>query len=238
MSGGEGADVVMSELARYASPERAKASGWFFKTGKGQYGEGDQFIGVTVPDQRKVARTHKHIPLQAIHILLSSPIHEHRLTGLLILCEQYQHLKDQEAVYHFYMRHKRMVNSWDLVDVSAPRIVGTHLLTRSRVILYTLARSQILWDRRIAIISTFAFIAHNDYKDTLAIAEVLLGDKEDLIHKAVGWMLREVGKRDVAIEKSFLDKYACIMPRTMLRYSIEHFSDEERKYYLYLTKIT
>lgn len=238
MSGREGAEVVKKELARYTSPERAKASLWFFKTSKGQYGEGDQFIGVTVPDQRKVARLCKDISLQAIDILLNSPIHEHRLTCLLILCEQFKKTKNQQVIYDFYMQHRGRVNSWDLVDVSAPRIVGTYLLTRSRSKLYTLARSHSLWDRRIAIISTFAFIAHNDYKDTLAIAEILLGDKEDLIHKAVGWMLREVGKRDVTVEKSFLDKYACIMPRTMLRYSIEHFSDEERKYYLHLTKIT
>lgn len=238
MSGGEGADVVMKELSRYASSERAKASSWFFKTGKGQYGEGDQFMGVTVPDQRKVARQYRDIPLQAIHILLSSPIHEHRLTSLLILCEQFKQVKDQQAIYDFYIQHTGMVNNWDLVDVSAPRIVGTYLLTHSRSKLYTLARSQTLWERRIAIISTLAFIAQNDYEDTLALAEILLGDKEDLIHKAVGWTLREIGKRDVVIEKSFLDKYACIMPRTMLRYSIEHFSDKERKYYLHLTKIT
>lgn len=223
---------IQEDLQKLASPSRAKSSAWFFKTGKGQYGEGDRFIGVTVPQQRVVAKKYKDLPLSEIEKLLRSPIHEHRLTGLLILVSAFN--KSKKQVYDFYLKHTEKINNWDLVDSSASYIVGEWLLDKpkERKILHTLAKSKNLWERRIAIVSSGAFINHGEFAETFAIAELLLKDSHDLIHKAVGWMLREVGKRDQDAEEVFLRKYYNIMPRTMLRYAIERFSESKRHEYL------
>jgi len=227
---------VQSDLASYASPTKAKASQWFFKTGKGQYGEGDQFIGVTVPEQRLVAKKHAGLTLAEIATLLDSPIHEHRLTALFILVSAYAKGTEEKKkeVYNFYLAHAKRMNNWDLVDSSAGYIVGEWLSTRQndRKILYQLAKSKDLWERRIAIIATQAFIKRSDFADTLAIAEMLLPDTHDLIHKAVGWMLREVGKKDIEAEERFLKVHHKTMPRTMLRYAIEKFPLAKREYYM------
>lgn len=220
--------TVQTDLQKLSSPAKAKSSAWFFKTGKGQYGEGDVFIGVTVPEQRIVAKKYKDISLLEIEKLLKSSIHEHRLTGLLILAQK----KLSKEIYDFYLAHTDCVNNWDLVDSSASYIVGEWLVDKNRNILYELARSKNLWERRIAIISTGVFIKNNDFTDTFAIAELLLHDTHDLIHKAVGWMLREAGKRDQDAEEEFLRKHYKTMPRTMLRYAIEKFSEDKRHEYL------
>ncbi len=224
-------------LRSYASPERKKSNEWFFKTGKGQYGYGDIFIGVTVPDSRKVVRQFKDLQLTDIKKLLLSKIHEERLTALLLLVYKFK-IGDEyskKQIYDFYLKNINRVNNWDLVDLSAGRIVGEYLLTRpkkDRKILYTLARSKNLWEKRIAIISTSTFLYHKDFTDTFKISNILLNDKHDLIHKAVGWMLREVGKRDQRAEEQFLKSRYKKMPRTMLRYSIERFLENKRKRYL------
>ena len=230
---------LKSDLRKLATPKKAKASEWFFKTGPGQYGEGDQFIGVTVPKQRSVAKKYKDLPLSQAKQLLKSPIHEERLVALIILVERFKSTgqwsddKNQKEIYDCYLANTDRVNNWDLVDSSAGYIVGTYLLDKPRDILYKLAKSENIWERRIAMIATSAFIDKGDPEDTLKIAETLLTDKHDLIHKAVGWMLREVGKR--CGEKSlidFLDKHASTIPRTTLRYAIERFPEEKRQRYL------
>jgi len=208
----------------------------FFKTGKGQYGEGDIFLGVTVPEQRKIAKKYQNLPLKDIQILLNTKIHEYRLTAILILCEQYKNSKKQ--IYNFYLKNTKNINNWDLVDLSAHKIVGDYLFDKNNAkginkdILYKLAKSKNLWERRIAIISTWYFIRQNSFKDTLKISKILINDKHDLIHKAVGWMLREVGKRDQLAEEKFLKKHYTNMPRTMLRYAIERFEETKRQKYL------
>jgi 3-methyladenine DNA glycosylase AlkD len=228
------AKEVAQTLGKYANTEKAAFFPSFFKTGKGQYGEGDIFIGVTVPDQRKVAKQFFELPLGEIQILLKSKIHEHRLTALIILVYQYQKgdEKIREKIFTFYLTNTSRVNNWDLVDCSCRDIVGEHLQKRSRKLLYTFAKSKNLWERRIAIVSTWAFIRKNDLKDTFAIATLLLSDTHDLIHKAVGWMLREAGKRDEKMLRAYLDEYGKHMPRTALRYAIERFSPNVRKAYL------
>lgn len=226
---------LKAALRKTATSEKAKASAWFFKTGPGQYGEGDQFIGATVPEQRKVARAFKDLPLDQVEKLLKSPIHEERLVALFILVGQFQKAdeKTKKEIYEFYLSNTDRVNNWDLVDSSAGYILGTYLLDKPRDILYKLAQSKSLWERRIAAISTLAFIMKGEAADTLKIAEILLDDKEDLMHKAVGWMLREVGKRVSKAELvSFLKKYYSRLPRTTLRYAIEHFPPERRKNFL------
>ncbi|MBI4022699.1 DNA alkylation repair protein [Candidatus Berkelbacteria bacterium] len=259
------AQVVQRALQALASPERAISSAWFFKTGPGQYGEGDEFLGVAVPEQRKIARQFRELPLSQIARLLASKIHEHRLTALLILVDQFERaMRDQllgrtlrvepRSIVEFYFEHLDRVNNWDLVDSSAPQILGTWLLVarpgdtpgvkgrytpgvkEGRKILYKLARSKSLWDRRIATISTAAFIKQHDFSDTLKIAEMLVHDPHDLIQKAVGWMLREVGNRDQQVEEEFLDRYAAAMPRTMLRYAIEKFPHDSRTHYMSLSR--
>lgn len=226
---------VSKALKALSTPERAKNSSWFFKTGPGQYGEGDVFIGVTVPDQRKVAKRFKDLPLVEAEKLLLSPIHEDRLTALFILDGQYKRGSEQvrQEIYDFYLAHTARINNWDLVDSSAAQIVGTQLLDRDRQVLVKLANSNDLWEKRIAIVATAAFIGAGESEWTFKIADILTRDTHDLIHKAVGWMLREVGKRcgrDVLVE--YLSTRYKTMPRTMLRYSIEHFSPEERQRYL------
>jgi len=220
-------EEIKKELNKKANKEKAKILARFFKTGKGEYGEGDVFIGIKVPDQREVAKKFKEASFKDLKELIKSDIHEYRLTALLILIFRYK--ANKEKAFNFYIKNTKKINSWDLVDLSAPNIIGDYLIDQDRSILYDFAKSENLWEKRIAIISTFTFIKNNDFKDTFKISEILLNDKHDLIHKAVGWMLREIGKRDIGEEKIFLKKYYKKMPRTMLRYAIEKFPEQERK---------
>ena len=222
---------IEKEIQSKKDPIQAKILSRFFKTGKGQYGEGDIFLGVTVPTLRIIVKKYyKEISLREVQKLLNSKIHEYRLTALLILVEKYK--EDKELIYNTYIKNFRNINNWNLVDLTAPKIMGDFLKDKNRDILYSLATSNNLWEKRISIVATFAFIKDNDFKDTLKISEILLKDEHDLIHKAVGWMLREVGKRNKDLEKEFLDKYYRIMPRTMLRYSIEKFDPKEKEFYM------
>ncbi|MEK7631082.1 MAG: DNA alkylation repair protein [Patescibacteria group bacterium] len=216
------------------TPAKAKSSAWFFKTGEGHYGHGDIFYGVTVPEQRRVAKEFKDLPPAEIVKLLANPVHECRLMALLILVGQYQRAdeKTKMRIAKFYVSRAKQINNWDLVDASASYILGTELADKKRTMLYKLARSKNLWERRIAIVSTHAFIRRDDFADTFKIAQILISDGHDLIHKATGWMLREVGKRDQRQLEQFLQKHAFVMPRTMLRYAIEKFSEKKRKVYL------
>ncbi len=219
------------ELASAANPKRAESSAWFFKTGKGEYGEGDRFLGISVPLERKIALRYSHLSFPDIAGLLASRIHEHRFAALEILVAQYERALDarREQIVQFYLEHTDCINNWDLVDTSAPYIVGAHLSTRSRNLLDRLAASDNLWEKRIAIVSTLALIKNGQVEDTFRIAETLLGDKHDLIQKAVGWALREAGKVSRPKLLKFLRKHYSSMPRTTLRYAIERFSPEERK---------
>ena len=207
---------------------------WFFKTGKGEYGEGDKFVGIKVPVQRKIAKQFCELSLEDLQTLLNSKIHEERLISLLILVAKYDKANEKvkEKIYRFYKKNSRKVNNWDLVDLSAPKIIGTHLLNSDKKILYKYALSNNLWKKRISIISTYSFIKNHDFKTTLEISDILLNDDHDLIHKAVGWMLREVGKQDINTLERFLKTRYNKMPRTMLRYSIEKFAEKKRKKYL------
>ncbi|MGH9814694.1 MAG: DNA alkylation repair protein [Candidatus Acidiferrales bacterium] len=221
-------------LRRLAKPGKAKGLQGFFKTGPGEYAEGDQFIGVMVRESRAIARRYRELPLREVTQLLRSPWHEERLVALFILVDQFQRgsATKQQAIYELYLRSTPCVNNWDLVDSSAAYIVGPWLARHSRTVLLRLARSRSLWERRIAIVATHYFIRRHDYRDTLRITKMLLGDGHHLIHKACGWMLREVGQRDVAVLERFLQRYASRMPRTMLRYAIEKFSAPRRRLYL------
>ncbi len=221
-------------LQAQANPERARVSAWFFKTGPGQYGEGDVFIGLRVPRQRKIARQFKDLALNEIKKLLDDKIHEYRLTALLILVGQFAKASEaqRKVIYDFYLKNACQVNNWDLVDSSAPYIVGVYLLDKPRAILNKLAKSNNLWERRIAILATFTFIKAGEFKDTIKIAELLLNDSHDLIHKAVGWMLREMGKKDQDVLLRFLDKHYKKMPRVMLRYAVEKLLLKKRQFYL------
>lgn len=229
---------IREDIQRLGNPEKAKILSGFFKTGKGQYGEGDIFLGIPVPEQRKIAIKYSDLPLKDLHKLLSNRIHEHRLIALLILIGRYRRedKTGKRNIFNLYLKNTQYINNWDLVDLSAPNIIGDYLLTRDRSILYRLAQSENLWERRIAVISTFAFIKANQFDDTFLVAELLLHDRHDLIHKAAGWMLREIGKRDQQKEEIFLRKYAAVMPRTMLRYAVERFDSKKRLSYLDLKK--
>ena len=220
--------ALKKELAASADPQRARNLAWFFKTGEGQYGHGDRFVGLTVPTIRRIAHRYAELSLTDVEKLLSSPIHEHRFAALEILVAQYERGNEQ-AVFNFYLKHTKFVNNWDLVDTSAPYIVGRHLLRRPRKILYRLARSRNLWERRIAIVSTMMFIRAGELEDTFAIAKLLLADGHDLIHKAVGWMLREAGKKSKPDLMRFLNANYAALPRTTLRYAIERFPAAERR---------
>ena len=227
-------DEIREKLRAVATPERAVGAQRFFKTGPGEYGEGDKFLGVTVPDLRRLTRQFADLSLRDVRKLLTSEWHEERVLALLILVRQYER-GDQparDAIYDTYLRSTRHINNWDLVDCSAAQIVGAHLAAKSRAPLRQLAKSSSLWERRIAIIATFHFIRRGEFDETLRIAEMLLQDPHDLIHKAVGWMLREVGSRDRAVEERFLDAHAATMPRTALRYALEKFPPELRTRYL------
>lgn len=231
-------DDVRHALQDLADPEKAAFFPRFFKTAPGQYGEGDVFLGITVPQVRSVAKRFASLPFPEIAKLLSDPVHELRLAGLEILVMRYEKGKEdvRKECVEFYCSHLEGVNNWDLVDGSAPYILGDWLLTRDRSMLYAFARSGDLWKERIAIVATYAFIREGQYDDTLRIAELLLHHPHDLIHKAVGWMLREAGKKDRAALTAFLDVHAATMPRTMLRYSIEKFEEPLRKRYLAMKK--
>jgi len=227
-------DQIKKDLSQLSDPERAKNLSWFFKTGKGQYGEGDVFLGITVPEQRKVAKKYIDLSLNDLQELLNSEIHEHRFTALVILISKYRKAEEssKKEIFDFYLRNTKNINNWDLVDLSAPRIIGDYLLNKDRTTLFKLARSNILWERRISILSTFTFIDNCDFEDALSISELLLHDEHDLIHKAVGWALREIGKRDQNVEEKFLTKHYPNVPRTMLRYAVEKFDEKKRKKYL------
>ena len=225
---------IKREIAKLADPQQAKLLRGFFKTGPGQYGEGDVFRGIKVPVLRKLAKQYPGLPLADAETLLHAGQHEDRLLGLLFLIAAFEkgsaELKRQ--IYQVYLANTRFINNWDLVDVSAPHIVGAYLFDKNRKPLRSLARSSLLWERRIAIVATFYFIRRNQFDDTLEIAGMLLDDKHDLMHKATGWMLREVGKRDCAAAEGFLQKHCMHMPRTMLRYAIERFAPDKRAAYL------
>ncbi len=225
---------VRHALEQQKNPAKAKILAGFFKTGKGEYGFGDVFLGITVPEQRKIAQRFKDLSLQHVRKLLHSNVHEHRLTGFLILIEQFErgNSEEQKQIYRFVLKNRGTINNWDLVDTAAPSIIGAYLLGKDTKLLFTLAQSQNLWERRIAIIATYTFIKKNQFDLTLKIAAILLHDQHDLIHKAVGWMLREIGKRDLTTEEAFLNKHYHHMPRTMLRYAIERFDTKKKKFYM------
>lgn len=221
-------------LRKHSNPEQAKIYLRFFKTGKGEYGEGNKFVGVKVPVSRKIAKQFKDLSLAEIQALLNSKIHEERLIALFILIEQFRKADEalKKFIYNFYLKNLERVNNWDLVDLSAEKIIGAFLLNGDHKILFKLAKSENLWERRIAIMSTFHFIKSFDYNTTLDISDILLKNEHDLIHKAVGWMLREIGNRDLRVEEDYLNKHYKNMPRTMLRYAIEKFPENKRQAYL------
>ena len=229
---------VRRDLRKLARPDRAKSNAWFFKTGPGEYGAGDRFLGLTVPQLRTIAREYRDMPLKYVVTLLRSPWHEERLLALLIMVGQYARAgkATRQAIHQLYLGNTRSINNWDLVDSSAAQIVGAHLEPRDRRVLRRLARSESLWERRIAMIATYHYIRQRDFKDALTIAGLLRRDEHDLIHKAVGWMLREIGKRDRGAEERFLRKHARTMPRTMLRYAIEKFPQPLRRRYLSMSR--
>lgn len=223
---------LLKELKSLADPERATHSQRYFKTGKGEYGEGDVFLGLNMGQQRQISKKYKEIDLADVQKLLNSDIHEQRMIGVLILVDKFSKSENGKEIFDFYVANAKRVNNWDLVDLSAPNIVGSYLLNKSKDILYKLAKSKNLWERRISIISTFAFIGRNELEDSLKLAEILLKDKHDLIHKAVGWVLREIGKRDEKVLEDFLKTHYEKIPRTTLRYAIERFEEGRRKNYL------
>lgn len=226
--------LLIKELQDLSDKKQAKLLQRFFKTGKGEYSEGDIFLGIKVPVQREIAEKYSNLSLPKIQELLKSKIHEHRLTGLIILVNKYKKANEEEKanIFNFYLKNTKNINNWDLVDMTAPRIVGHFLSDKKKNILYELANSENLWEKRIAIVSTAYLISKSEFEDALAISEILLDDSHDLIHKSVGWMLREVGKKDESILEGFLKQHYKVMPRTMLRYAIEKFDEEKRKKYL------
>jgi 3-methyladenine DNA glycosylase AlkD len=230
---------VKKELLSQKSPKMAKLLMGFFKTGKGEYGEGDVFYGIKVPKTRIVAKKYaKSMTLLEIEELLHSKIHEERLCALLILIQKYENKEitqnEKKEIFDLYLSNTKYINNWDLVDLSAPRISGKYIFENpnEKKVLKKLAKSNLLWDKRIAILSTFYFISKNEFSESLKLAETLLLEEHDLMHKAIGWMLREIGKRDLKTEEDFLKKYYKKMPRTMLRYAIEKFPEEKRQKYL------
>ncbi|KAA6301534.1 MAG: hypothetical protein EZS26_002278 [Candidatus Ordinivivax streblomastigis] len=231
------AEFILQELLSVANPEKAKFLQGFFKTGKGQYAEGDVMLGILVPLTRNVVKISPKMPFNEIQILIDSEYHEVRLAGFLFLVKQYKKAKEateRKELFDFYLKNARKANNWDLVDVTCRDVIGLYLLEHeeSRGVLYRLAESDNLWEQRIAIVSTWTFIKYKQFDDTLALSEKLLQHKHDLMHKAVGWMLREVGKKDREVLVNFLEKHHKNMPRTALRYAIEHFSPEDRAYFM------
>lgn len=227
---------VQNDLQKAGNKEKAKFLAHYFKTGKGEYGEGDIFIGLTVPQVRAIAKKYRDLPFADIEKLLHSNIHEYRLTALFILCDQFKRVNGatKKTFFDFYLSNTKWINNWDLIDLSARDIVGGYLINKKkeRKILYRLARSKSIWERRIAVISTFAFLRKNDFFDSMALAEILQHDTHDLMHKAVGWMLREIGKRDENVLVDYLSTRYKTMPRTMVRYAIEKFDKKRRLSYL------
>lgn len=224
---------IIDNIKMLGDKEKAKIFQRFFKTGRGEYGEGDIFWGINVPNIRRIAKAYTEISFPEIEFLIQHSIHEVRLCGLLILIQKAK--KDPEVAFRIYLKNTKHINNWDLVDLSAEHIVGAFLFNKDKTILKKLVKSKLIWERRIAILSTYYFIKKGEAEVTLALAEILLNDKQDLLHKAVGWMLREVGKRcSLKKEEEFLQKFATKMPRVMLRYAIEKFSQEKRKHYLEL----
>ncbi|MEI6241904.1 MAG: DNA alkylation repair protein [Chlamydiota bacterium] len=225
--------LLRQAIQTLGNPTKAKKLQCFFKTGKGEYAEGDVFLGIIVPQQRKLSKEFVDLSYVDLQSLLDSKIHEERLIALLILVRKYElYQESQDGVFQFYLANTKRINNWDLVDLSAPKIPGPYLLEKNKDILYSLARSSNIWERRIAIVSTWWFIKKGLLIDTLKISEILLRDTHDLIHKAVGWMLREVGKKDEKLLDAFLNKHYQAMPRTMLRYAIERMEEMKRKEYL------
>lgn len=227
-------DRIKAEIRKHSNPEKAKILSRFFKTGKGEYGEGDIFLGISVPQSRCIAKKFSGLPFRDVKALLKSKIHEERLVALLILVHDYQSgsEKQKNDIFDFYLKNTKYINNWDLVDLSSEKIVGAFVFDKQKDILYRLAKSENIWERRISIVATFHFIKNNQFSDTLKIAELLLGDKHDLIQKAVGWMLREVGKRSLKTEEQFLERHYRSMPRTALRYAIERFPDGKKRSYM------
>ncbi|HXQ78512.1 MAG TPA: DNA alkylation repair protein [Gemmatimonadaceae bacterium] len=226
--------AIKAEIQTLAEPKRATVSLTFFKTGPGQYGEGDKFLGLTVPQMRTLAKKYRKLDHDSALALLASPWHEERLVALLLFVDGYKRGDEQtrRQIHHAYLSNTRWINNWDLVDLSAEHVVGSHVEPKRIALLEKLARSKDLWERRIAIVATFYFIKRNEFRPTLRIATMLMADSHDLIHKAVGWMLREVGKRDRKALDAFLKKHYSKMPRTMLRYAIERHPESLRKKYL------
>ena len=228
---------LLTKTNELYSPSRAEHSKYFFKTGPGQYGEGDIFWGLTVPEMRKLAKEYQHLSIEETEVLLADKVHELRLIGLTILVEKYQKARtetERENIYRFYIDHRAAANNWDLVDLSVYKIMGDYLVRypQERFILYQFIKSENIWERRLAMVSTIAFIRNGESEDVLRLAESLLDEKEDLMHKAAGWMLRELGKKNEAVLCDFLDNHINKMPRTMLRYAIERFPEEKRLEYL------
>lgn len=225
---------IRKAISKQKNPTQAVNLQRFFKTGKGEYGEGDIFYGIKVPEQRIIAKQFKDLALDDLKNLILSKVHEERLIAAFILVDQFKSgdEKKKKIIFNFYLKNRKGINNWDLVDLSAPKIVGAYLIDKEKDLLYKFARSKDLWEKRMSIISTQAFIREHYFDDTLNISEILLSDKHDLIHKAVGWMLREVGNRDMETEEEFLRKHYKKMPRTMLRYAIEKFTEQKRNAYL------
>ena len=226
---------LKKELKEKSNSKQAKILQRFFKTGKGEYGEGDIFLGIKVPIQRSIAKKYTNLPLNQLQNLLNSKVHEYRLIALVILMDKYKK-ENKEKIYNFYIKNLKNINNWDLVDISCPNIIGAYLYTQpgkvTKKTLQKLAISDNLWERRVAIVSTFYFIRQNRFGESIGIAQMLKNDKHDLIHKAIGWMLREIGKRNQEVEERFLRKYYKTMPRTMLRSAIEKFSKERKEFYM------
>ena len=225
---------IRKAISKQKNPTQALVLQRFFKTGKGEYGEGDIFYGIKVPEQRTIAKQFKDLTFDDLKELIKSRVHEERLIAAFILVDQYKRgdEKKKKIIFDFYLKNRKGINNWDLVDLSAPKIVGMYLLDKQKHLLYKFAHSKDLWEKRISIISTQTFIREHFYEDTLNISKILLHDKHDLIHKAVGWMLREIGNRDLETEEEFLKKHYKTMPRTMLRYAIEKFPEQKRIAYL------
>lgn len=223
---------LIQDFISLTNKQKAEILQRFFKTGKGEYGEGDKFLGITVPQTRKLAKKYRNLSLNEIKKLLNNKFHEIRLAALLILVEQFP--DDPEKIYNFYLNNTKNINNWDLVDLSADKIVGKYLLKnpKHKNILKKLANSKNLWERRIAILSTYQLIKNNQFEEMLELAKKLLNDSHDLIHKATGWMLREIGKKSLKVEETFIRKFCKKMPRTMLRYAIEKFPKTKRAFYL------
>lgn len=225
--------AVRAHIRSFADPERARFCERYFKTGPGGYAEGDRFLGLSAPQSRSIVKASWKLPVEDAATLLQSPMHEDRVIALLILCERYRRNEgERQRIFDLYLANTSRINNWDLVDLSAGQIVGAHLFPRGGPVITRLAKSELLWERRIAVLATFHFIRQHSFAEPLRVAKILLRDDHDLIHKAVGWMLREIGKRDLAIERQFLDEFADRMPRTMLRYAIERFPEALKAHYM------